>query len=309
MPADVVNVSRAERLFALRACSAFDGLTTTELWRVGASLRPRQCAAGESVTLPGMPLAALEFVVSGRVEVDDPSGRQVRGPRDVIGDLVDLLDEAPAPHAVAIEPTLTLEFDRAALEDLLEDDFSIFLGVLRATARRLARGAGQSSNGRSQRPERGSRKSRRSLLDLVERVLLLQKEAHFRRCEIAPLATLAEGATEFVLGPGEAIFPAGATTDFFVLLVSGRAVVRTPSGSYRVGAGDELGMCEALAGEMHWSSATAGTTLRGLRVATSSLIDVIEDYPSFGLGLLRSLAHEVEENASPTVSAPHEPSF
>jgi CRP-like cAMP-binding protein len=245
-----------------------------------------------------MPLAALEFVVSGRVEVDEPSGRQVRGPRDVIGDLVDLLDEAPAPHAVASEPTLTLEFDRAALEDLLEDDFSIFLGVLRATARRLARRTCRSSSARSQKPERGFRKGRRSELDLVERVLLLQKEVHFRRCEIAPPATLAEGATEFVLGPGELLFPAGAAADCFVLLVTGRAVVRTPSTSFRVSAGEELGMYEALAGETHWSSATAGTTLRGLRIAASSLIDVVEDYPSFGLGLLRALAHEIEEGAS-----------
>ena len=298
MPAELVNVSRAERVFALRTCSAFDGLTTTELWRVGATLRPRQCAAGESVTLPGMPLAALEFVVSGRVEVDAPSGRQVRGPRDVIGDLVDLLDEAPAPHAVAIEPTLTLEFDRAALEDLLEDDFSIFLGVLRAAARRLARRGGHDSNVRSWKREGASPKSRRSVLDLVERVLLLQEDVHFRRCEIAPLATLAEGATEFVLGPGEPLFPAGAAADHFVVLASGRAVVRTHSRSFRVGAGEEFGMYEALAGETHWPSATAGTTLRGLRIAASSLIDVIEDYPSFGLGLLRALAHEIEESAS-----------
>jgi CRP-like cAMP-binding protein len=133
------------------------------------------------------------------------------------------------------------------------------------------------------------------VLDLVERVLLFQEDVHFRRSEIAPLATLSEAATDFALGPGELLFPAGATTDTFVLLVSGHVVVRTESGSFKVGGGEEIGMCEALAGEAAWTSVTAGTALRGLRITAGSLIDVIEDYPSFGLGLLRALAHEIEQ--------------
>jgi len=296
MPAELP--SRAERLFALRTCSAFDELTAGELWRVGASLRPRQFAAGQTITLSGMPLAALEFIVNGSVHVHGHGGFQILGPRDVIGDLVELLDEASAPYAVAREPTLTLEFDRSALEDLLEDDFSIFLGVLRATARRLVQ---RNDSAPSRRPRvrgGGSRRSHRAALDLVERVLLLQRSAPFSRCEIAPLATLVEAATEFSLVPDAPLFPAGTSADSFVVLANGTAVVRSRNGPLRAGAGDVLGMAESLAGQADWPLATAETTLRGLRIAAGSLIDVIEDYPSFGLGLLRALAHEIDEGAS-----------
>jgi len=295
MPDELIDVSHAERLLALRTAPAFDALSATELWRIAPSLRPRRFAPGESITIAGMPLGSLQFIVSGRVDVLDQKSHEVLGPRDVIGDLVALLDEAPAPRAVANEPTLTLEFDRAALEDLLEDDFSIFLGVLRATARRLVQGGRAAPGARlALEHEADRRKSNRPTLDLVERVLLLEECDHLRHCEIAALATLAEGATHVVLPRGAPLFPTGKPADHFVVVASGHAILETPAGPRRVSAGAELGMIEALAGETISTSANAETTLQALRIAGSSLIDVVEDYPSSALGLLRALAQEVE---------------
>ncbi|HEX6277083.1 MAG TPA: hypothetical protein VFZ53_28775 [Polyangiaceae bacterium] len=264
-------------------------LTAAELWRMAGSLRPRRFAAGESVTFSGLPLAAMQFIVSGRVL--ELEGGRVLGPREVIGDLGELLDEAPARRAIAREATLTLEFDRAALEDLLEDDFSIFLGVLRATARRLV---GRPRARALAPPARGFQESGSPALDLVERVLLLQANPRLARAELAALASLAEGATEFVLSAGAPLFEAEAPAEDFVVLAAGHVTIEAPGGPQRAAPGEDVGMTEALAAETSWPSASAATPLRGLRIGATSLIDTLEDYPGCGLGLLRALARELD---------------
>jgi CRP-like cAMP-binding protein len=289
MLSNVDTVSRAERVIALRSCADFETLTAAELWRMAASLRLRRFAAGENVTLSGMPLAAMQFIVSGRVDLLEAEPGRVLGPRDVIGDLTELLDEGPASRAVAREPTITLEFDRAALEDLLEDDSSIFLGVLRATARRLV------GRVRAKYPEPRARRFQESgaALDLVARVLVLKECARFARAELAALAALAEGAVEFELAAGVPLFDAEDPADHFVVLTAGNVRVEAPDGSYCANPAEDVGMIEALAGEA-WPSASAETPMRGLRIGAVLLIDTLEDYPGLGLGLLRALAREVD---------------
>jgi CRP-like cAMP-binding protein len=292
MQSDPENVSRGDRMLALRACSGFDTLGAQELWRAAGMLRQRVFREGEELAPIGMPLSSMELVITGRCDLTEPNGetRTLRPP-DALGSLAELLDEVKAPRVVARERTVTLGFDRAELEDLMEDDFGVFLGLLRGLASHVARRGGDAS---------GSGTSAKALpqsqhggaLDLVDLILLLKKQTYFARAELAALAALAQQADRLVFPSGSELLAAGGVPDRFLILTSGSAVTESRARSARAGAGDQLGMPEALAGVPLDFTAVADDPVAALGCSADALVDLVEDYPSLGLCLLRTLAHQ-----------------
>jgi CRP-like cAMP-binding protein len=292
MPSESEQVSRADRLLALRACPGFDTLGAPELWRVAATLRPRAFDAGEQIVPSGLPLSSLELLVKGSVEIVDSSGdRRTLRPPDVLGTLAELLDDVKAPNVVARERTLTLGFERADLEDLLEDDFGVFLGLLRGLARRVARKAADSSGAvPARRSATGS--SHDPALDLVDLILLLKRQPYLARAEIAALAALGQQAERVAFPSGSPLISTGTVPERFLLITAGSVVVEPRRRSVALGPGDQLGMLEALAAVPVSFTAIADGPVSTLCCSASSLVDLVEDYPSLGLGLLHALAHD-----------------
>jgi CRP-like cAMP-binding protein len=254
-------------------------------------LRPRVFQPGEEVTPSGMPLSSMVLVVKGRCDVTAPDGARstLRSP-DAVGSLAELLDEVKAPRVVARERTVTLVFERAELEDLLEDDFAVFLGLLRGLALHAVR---KGSDSKAIRPSlKGVTQAQQTPADLVDLILLLKKQPHFARAELAPLAALAEQADRLAFASGSPLVSTGSASERFLILTAGRAVIELPGGSILVGAGAELGIREALAGVPAGFTAVADGAVSALGCSASALVDLVEDYSSFGLGLLHALAHE-----------------
>jgi CRP-like cAMP-binding protein len=285
-------VSRADRLLALRACPGFDTLGAPELRRVAATLHTRTFSAGEPLTPSSVPLSSMELLVKGSVELVASSGeRRTLRPPDVVGTLAELLDDVKASRVVARERTLTLGFDRADLEDLLEDDFGVFLGLLRGLARRVARRASE-PDGAPVSPGSVSPTEHDVDVDLVDLILLLKKQPYFARAEIAALAALGQQAERLVFNSGSPLLSTGTVPDRFLILTAGSVITEPRRGSAVLGPGDQLGMLEALGTVPVGFTATAVGAVAALCCSANSLVDLIEDYPSLGLGLLRALAHD-----------------
>jgi CRP-like cAMP-binding protein len=292
MPSEAEKVSRGDRLLALRACPGFDTLGAPELWRVAAMLRPRSFRVGEEIMPSGMPLSSMELMVKGCCDLIAPTGerRELRPP-DVVGSLAELLDEVKAPRVLVRERTVTLGFDRAELEDLLEDDFGVFLGLLRGLALHAMR-RDSASNGSGASPSAAPQSQKDPAADLVDLILLLRKQPYFDRAELGALAALAQQADRLVFAGGSSLVSTGSATERFLILTAGRAVVETRGRSARIGSGDQLAIPEALAGVPVGITAIAEGTVSALGCSASTLVDLVEDYPSLGLGLLHTLAHQ-----------------
>src|SRR5690606_35794840 len=227
-------------------------------------LRERHHRRGALLFSPGLPLSALAFVMDGSVAVSQAPAPLRLGPRQVLGDVPSLLSNAPAPHAVAERSSLTLELRRTALEDVFDDEFPVFVAVLRSLASTLLRG-GMIALTPARRASQAFGDPNRPL-DLVERVVLLRRTMDFAETAIGPLADLAEQASELSLPPGATLWQLGEPSDHFVIVVSGAVEARTESASLMFGPGCLLGAIEALALARRTHTAVARGPLCALRI-------------------------------------------
>jgi CRP-like cAMP-binding protein len=118
---------------------------------------------------------------------------------------------------------ITLQLDRDDMEEVFEDNFPIFLGVLRVMARALV--ASRKKLGRDAgHPRANSSSWMRGLgeLGLVERILILRRTLDFAGAEIEALADLAQQAEEIVQPVRQPLWAAGDAADHFIILLSGR---------------------------------------------------------------------------------------
>jgi CRP-like cAMP-binding protein len=218
------------------------------------------------------------------------------GPRDVVGGLGALSLDPLGQSAIATQDTLTLKLDRDDMEDVFEDRFAIFLGVLRALARALVSLEKRLGRDEGLRMPRELAFGRESELGLVARILLLRSSMNFAGAEIEALADLAEECQPFELPAEGVLWRAGDAADHAVLLVTGR--IRAATGDrdpFWFDGGTLVGGMEALSGEPRWYAATTDGPARGLHIELSSLLDVIEDHMGVGMNLLRTIARGIRE--------------
>lgn len=287
------DIPAVERVLALRALPEFEALTHADLALVADVARPRHFAGGELLMRPGVPMYGLHFLLDGAVRLE-PAREPARTlhAREVVGDLASLFRDAPAPRVTTLEPSTTLELGRADLEEVFEDDFPIFLGVLRALARSLARRTPAFAE-----PTPGSvfaaRAQLATPLALVDRIVLLRRSMDFAGAEIEALAELGQQASELRVSAGRTLWRAEEPADHFVVVVDGTVHASAGTELLPYGPGATLGALESLALEPRAFTLTAQTDLRGLRLDTRVLLDLIEDSPAVGLNLLRSIARRI----------------
>lgn len=298
MRAESVDVAPVERVLALRTFPVFEGLSPAELAVMAEHVRPRRFRKGALVLRREIPVRSLHFVISGRVELlrDGERSRSL-GPHDVLGGLASLMDEPLRERAVAVEDTITLQLDRDDMEDVFEDNFPIFCGVLRVMARMLV----------ASRKKLGSdiadivaplQTSARELaqLGLVERILVLRDSMDFADTEIEALADVAQDAEEVELPSGRVLWQIGDPADHFVVVIDGRLRCVSETGhELRYGPGVVIGAINSLSGEPRWYTAMAEGRLRCLRIRTQNLLDVIEDNMAVGMNLLRVIARRIHD--------------
>ena len=212
------------------------------------------------------------------------------GARDVLGVLLPLLE----PDGTKTPPSA-----EDALQTLAQD----FDPWLRALAHRVA--AEDSFSGRGtenvasladmEQPET------QPILDVMERVLVLQRVRMFSDLDPEDLDLIARATSERTYEPGAAIFHQGHIGDEMLVLTEGSAVVSVGEGAERrivrtYGEGDHVGELSLLAGGTRSANVHAGREgVRGLALSASDLLTVLEERPTVAMGMLGTLARRLIE--------------
>ena len=141
----------------------------------------------------------------------------------------------------------------------------------------------------------------RSILDTLDRVLVLQGVHMFSELDPEDLDLIAQATTEEVYEPGAPIFERGEVGEEMLVIVEGSAVVTVSEGSAtrlirEYGPGDHVGELSLLAGGPRSANVNAGETgARVLALTAGDLLTVLEERPTVAVGMLGTLAKRLIE--------------
>jgi CRP/FNR family cyclic AMP-dependent transcriptional regulator len=129
----------------LKNVSLFEGLSQTQLDRLGERAVTRSYPKGAIIISEGDEAGTLYIVISGSVKVylSDDAGKEVilstLGPGEHFGELA-LLDDTPRSASVATcEPCKLLLVQKAALREVIVSEPDMSLHMMRGLARRIRR--------------------------------------------------------------------------------------------------------------------------------------------------------------------------
>ncbi len=285
---------QVQRVLVLRTFEAFRDLAPGEVAALAEHVRPRLFRKGSYLYPPGQIVRSNHFVVDGKVAIVR-DGKRVKefGPQSVLGGLSSLIGEPERQRYQAVEDTETLELFRDDIQEVFEDNFRIFQGVMRAISigvlearRKLGPSAGFPAVTKAD-PVRPIGE-----FDLVEKIFFLRQQMSFAQTRIEALADLAQECEDLTLPAGKLLWRAGDVSDHALLLISGIVACESDDGrqKFAFDPGSTIGGIDALADLPRWYEAKTETDVRALRVDTQRLLDVIEDNIEMGMDMLRVFA-------------------
>jgi CRP-like cAMP-binding protein len=232
-------------------------------------------------------------VVEGRVRVTRRDGEvREHGPHSLIG-APEVLAADESPAALAVEDATLLSIRRAALVEILEDDFATALALLQHLARESL--AVRQRLGERSRPVPVAIARPDPALELGERIALLRSTPPFSRVSVHALGQIALDLRPVPFAAGEPLWAPGDPADWAGVVIAGRIAAGPAPRARAIGPGEVFGMEEALAGESRWYPAEARRRGLLLRLETASLIDVLEDDPGMAVEVLAVLARDLLE--------------
>jgi CRP-like cAMP-binding protein len=293
MRAEERRIARMERLLHLRTLPILGTLSPPDLGLIAEQTRTRVFGKGEYLLRQGEPVAAIHVIVEGRVLVR--RGEQVLGGATSgagVGALGFLARDTNGVDAVAETDAVVLELDGDALDEMMEDHFSILQHVLRVTSRGLiglwhtAPKECLAAQVRMQAPGFASP------LDLVQRMLFLREALPFIRSSASALADLARNLVELRFPAGTVLWRRGEPTRQVQMLVSGRVACTAPIEGFalRPGPGFPLGGLDAVAGVPRWYDVVCEEPVVTLCGDVEILIDLFEDNADVALAYLAQVA-------------------
>lgn len=285
--------SHVERALVLRTFEAFRALGTEDLAVLAEHARPRLFRRGTLLYRPGTVLHCVHFITQGLVAIE-MNGETVRtlGPQTVVGGLASLSGEPEARLYRAREHTTTLELDREDMEEVFDEHFPIFVGVVRAIARALVE-LRQQLGPTAGFPDVKSVSSigNQGELGLVDKIFVLRRTWNFSRARVEALADLAQETEEVRHPAGTVLWKVDDPADHALMVISGVVRCQAPHGQhFAFDPGSTVGGIDSLGALPRWYEARAETELRALRVSVEQLLDVFEDNIEMGVELLRVLA-------------------
>jgi len=292
-----------ERLLALRSLPMLAILPAAELTQLARLSRDRDFPAGAVLAVEDRPVRATQIFVSGRVDLWR-AGQLVRA-----GQALEVLDlpavAARLPHpftARAAEAVHTLEVDASLVAEVLEDDFRLFLEVLRVAARAIPVGAAlggprarafdATAAGSPGRPTKPATPHATPPFDAAARLMALRETDLFRRAPVDGLAALARRLQVASLAPGDEVVL--SETGELTIVVEGQVTWPGQAGPRTcgvdtAGAGAVLGLRDALAGDPPLAAARADSSVVLLRAPLTDLLDVLDDHHAMGRRLMTEL--------------------
>ncbi|HSD66063.1 MAG TPA: Crp/Fnr family transcriptional regulator [Vicinamibacteria bacterium] len=279
-------ISPLERLLHLKRVPMLSGLAGPDAAVIADAASERFFPKGTVVFREGEPVGSVHFVVQGAVVTVRRGARLGRAaPGTAVGGLAVFARDPLGSQVVAEEDTLTLELDKDAVAEVLEDHYPILHHVLREMSRRaidlLTRFRLDPTAGIPECPvdvpEVGD-------IDLVRRIFFLRRMSVFQRSSITALAELAREMAQVRFEPGTVLWREGEPSPSAFLVRSGWLRATGSSGvAFRPGPGFPLGALEALGGVPRFYEAVAETPVVALQAHMGVLVDVFEDH--FGMAM------------------------
>jgi hypothetical protein len=208
---------------------------------------------------------------------------------------------------VAEADTLTLEIGADALFELMEDQFSVFLHVLREVCLQMIGVVSRFPAALEQLPAvipstAGGIRD----LDLVGRIMFLRESEFFARAPINALAELSRGMAEVRFEAGETIWTVGEPSGWVLVMLEGQLSCTTATGyRFRQGPGTPPGALEATADAPRWYTGVTETPILALHGRMEWVLDLFEDNFEMGADYLAVIAKRLLEVMEAT-SAPDE---
>ena len=224
----------------------------------------------------------MSFVIEGSLAA--PGGASYAA-GDIVGGL-ELLAGRPSPADVrAVTRTKALRLDAEDLFDVLDDNFGLLVATLRAFAGLAI--------ARPQTSVDNQALDTSDPLGLVDRLLLLRRQAPFAGARIRALTSLAHASTEMTWPSGTTVVRAGELATSSYIIVEGSARASSSAEMPPLRAGNTLGLLETLAGHSHPETLEAVTLVRALASPQAALLDVLEDHSDLGFAVLATLAADI----------------
>ncbi|NNM32106.1 MAG: cyclic nucleotide-binding domain-containing protein, partial [Gemmatimonadetes bacterium] len=282
-----------DRVLYLKTLPGVSDLKVGELAVLARQSRERFFKKGEVLLKEGEEIQSVFLLVEGRVRVEKDGGvEMMAGPQDDVGTIHFLARSEGGVSAVAEADTLALEIPTAALLEILEDHFSIFLSFIRSFATLVYEHLLETPD--------GARKSIWSEdlhlpdrpLDLVEKMVLLRRSHIFNDVSLETIAQLASSMQQTTFAAGHRIWSAGEPADEVQLILRGtvQCEVEKTGNVFTAAAGYPLGNIESMAQQRRWYDAVAQTEVTVLRGNASRFVDAMEDQFDFAMTFLTAMA-------------------
>jgi len=305
MRAEDRHVTRMEQLLHLRKLPILGSLSPNDLGVIAEQARTRVFHAGTRFLRQGEPIGAIYIVLEGRV-------RLRRGAYELgvattgagVGGLAYLARDPEGVDAIAESDVLALEIDGDAIDEILEDRFSVLQHLLRESSRKLIELWHQAPAECLAAQVRMSARGYEPKLDLVQRMLFLRDSLPFLRTSASALADLARNLVELEFEPGTVLWRRGEPSRQVQLLVAGHIETRSsiPGFHLEPGPGFPYGGLDAVAGVPHWYDAVCESRVVTLSGDVEMLFDVFEDNTDVAMAYLSQVA-SVHLNALERIAA------
>lgn len=127
-----------EKVLALKKVGLFELIAEEDLIEVAYIAEEVHAAAGERVIAEGELGTSMYAIVEGCVRVHS-RGREIArlGPGEVVGELATLDPEPRSAEVTAVEETLLLRIEGAALTNLMSEQASVATSIIAVLCRRL----------------------------------------------------------------------------------------------------------------------------------------------------------------------------
>ena len=278
-----IDSSLTMRMLHLRRIPIATMVQTPVLVELAQAMREKTFHDGRQVLHQGEPMAAMYFLIEGRLVLTKDGEGGTRAPfgelepPQTVGFLPILARRTTPYHAMASGEVQTFALATDTLLDIMADHFELTSATVRYFAERLwfeFQDLPGAALGMAAVPVGPVPRGR---IGLASRILMLQKTSGFSTASINALAVIARQLDEARVPAGTVLWEEGDRADRVFFLIEGTISCAASAGRvFRYGTGTGVGGIEALAGRPRWYQATAATDLVGFWGHTADLLDLFE---------------------------------